>query len=116
MRHPEVTSYLPTLLDVRKDLVSAVNRIDAYETLCQRMAWGTEDTAEQQTGAFHTICARVIQAYNRLDLNGSDREKLVRIAEQLRTENTALKAVTERQREQLQHLNAAVGRMGERAA
>jgi hypothetical protein len=104
-------SYLMTLIDVRKDLVNAINRIDAYETLCVRMEWGTEDTSEKQLGAFHTVCARVIQAYNRLDLNASDREKLLRLNDQLRTENIALKTLAERQREQLAHLNAAMERM-----
>ena len=104
-----MSSYLPQLLAARTDLQTAINRIDAYERYSTMAEWGA-NVAEKQLGAYHTICARVIQAYNRLDLNGSDREKLVKIAEQLRTENIALKTLAERKREQLKHLNAAVER------
>ncbi|WP_353265831.1 hypothetical protein [Gemmatimonas sp.] len=108
MRDPTVTSYLPTLLQVRTDLQTALNRIDAYEVLCHRREWAGVDTEEKQTGAFHTVCARVAQAYNRLDLGPTDRQKLVKIAEDLRTENSALRAVNERQRETIANLNAAL--------
>ena len=104
-----MTSYLPQLLAARTDLQTALNRIDAYERYSTMAEWGA-DVAEKQLGAYHTICARVIQAYNRLNLDGCERHKLVTMVEQLRTENIALKAVNERQREHLANLNAAMER------
>lgn len=116
-RIPLTTSYLPTLIDVRKDLVNAVNRIYDYETLCVRMELGTENTQEKQTGAFHTICARVLSAANRLDLLPEERSQLVRKLETLKIENEGLRGTNTRQREQITHLEAALVRLtAERAA
>lgn len=117
MRDPTTTSYLPTLLAVRPRLVQAVNRIDAYEVLCTRTAWGTEDTSERQTGAFHTICACVVAAANQLDLMPEERAALVRKLETARIENEGLRATNERQRTVIQNLEAALVRLtAERAA
>ena len=106
-----VTSYLPTLLAVRPRLVNAINRIDAYQVLCLRTEWGTEDTAEQQTGAFHTVCACVIAAANQLDLMPEERAALVRKLETARIENEGLRATNDRLRSDKQHLEAALVRL-----
>lgn len=111
MRDITVTSYLPTLLAVRPKLVHAVNRIDAYHVLCLRTEWGTEDTTEKQTGAFHTICAQVVSAANQLDLMPEERAMLVRKLETARIENEGLRATNERQRTVIANLEKAVVQM-----
>ena len=117
MRDPTTTSYLPTLLQVRTDLQTALNRIDAYEVLCHRTEWAGVDTTEKQAGAFHTVCARVIAAANRLELRPEERSQLVRTLETLRIENTALRETNDRLRESNKHLEAALVRLtAERAA
>ena len=100
-------SYLMTLIDVRKDLVNAVNRIDAYETLCVRMEWGTEDTSDKQTGAFNTVCARVLSAANRLALMPEERDKLVTLLRQERIRSEGLAQTNERLRAENQRLTEA---------
>lgn len=110
MRDPTVTSYLPTILAVRPDLQTALNRGHGYEAACARTEFTGTNTAEEQRRAYETIKSRVSAAYNRLDLGPTDRQKLVKIAEDFRTENIALKTLTERQREQIKHLEAALVR------
>ncbi len=105
-------SYLPMLTSIRGDLHTALNKIDAYESLCAQREWTGKDVSAAQTRAVQTIRARVLAAANRLDLIPQDRERLERTVRTLRDENEGLRATVARQRAKLEQLNAAVERQG----
>ena len=85
-----MTSDLPTLLLVLADLMTVINAIHAYHIACQRMEWTGADVAKKQASAVHTIQRRLLQAYNRLDLGPTEREKLAAENRHLRDECNAL--------------------------
>lgn len=107
-----MTSYLPALLLARADLCTVINQIDAYEVCCQRTEWTGADVAKKQASAVHTIQRRLLQAYNRLDLGPTEREKLRQQADRMKDELHALRFTTARQREQIEQLTAANVRHG----
>lgn len=112
-----MTSYLPTLLLVLADLMTVINAIHAYHIACQRMEWTGADVAKKQASAVHTIQRRLLQAYNRLDLGPTEREKLAAENRQLRDELHALRYTNARLTDTNERLTAEnVRRMEGRAA
>lgn len=106
-------SYLPTLLQVRADLHTALARIHAYEVASARMEWSRADTTGEQGRAWDTIRARVLAAANRLDLVPQDRQNLVAINRQLRIENEGLRGTVARLSQQIAQLTDANVRQAE---
>ena len=111
MRDPAFTSYLPMLLIVRSDLITALNGTHAYEAASLRHEWTAGDVAEEQRRAVETITARVGVAYNRLDLGPTDREKMAKEIKRLRNEVQARDEIIARLEDRLKHADAALVRM-----
>jgi hypothetical protein len=66
-----LVSYLPMLLLLRSDMQTIVNKIDAYEQLCIRGAWGTEDVSGKQERLVASIQRRLMQAARRVEPKGA---------------------------------------------